>query len=71
MTGAFWPNGQDSLHAALITGVELDDAGNVVAVFMNDTGLGQCGVRVPADKFVPGLNRCPHHPLVTTKGPIW
>jgi len=72
-TPGIWPpQFLPATHAALVTGVELDDQGNVVAVFLNDTGLGECGRRVPADKFLAGMNACRGaHPLVVTKGAIW
>jgi len=72
-TGGIWPfEGASATHAALITGVELDDQGNVVAVFMNDTGLGECGRRVPADKLAAGMNALTgYHPLVVTKAAVW
>lgn len=71
-TAGIWPPEYgDAVHATFITGVELDDQGNVVAVFMNDTGLGDCGRRVPANKLLAGMNACKGaHPLVVTKGAI-
>lgn len=35
-------------HVVLAIGAELDDAGNAVAFYLNDTGTGSCGTRVLA-----------------------
>lgn len=40
-----------SQHEVLVTGVECDDKGNILAYIINDTGLGICGMSVPASKF--------------------
>jgi len=67
-----WPPPNDpGFHATLITGVELDKDGNVTSVFMNDTGLGACGVKVPAQQLAIGMTKYGHQPLVVTKGAIW
>lgn len=66
-----WPPPETGFHAAVITGVELDEHGEVIAVFMNDTGIGECGRRVPADKLLAGMAKHHSQPLVVTKGPIW
>lgn len=70
-----YPN--PSNHAVLVTGVELDKDGNVTAVFINDTGAGECGKRVPASQFGSALRNLPAEKgtggarLLVTKGPVW
>jgi hypothetical protein len=34
-----------------VTGVERDANGNITAFWVNDTGQGICGLRIPADVF--------------------
>lgn len=69
------PPGEVSYHGVLITGVELDKNGNVTAVFINDTGTGECAAKIPADRFLAAMNGWaapgPPGPLVVTKQPIW
>jgi uncharacterized Zn-binding protein involved in type VI secretion len=60
-----------SLHAITVTGVEYDDAGNVVAVIVNDTGTGQCGQRIPAAKFNQATAAHPNSQLNVTNNAIW
>jgi len=38
-------------HEVLVTGVTYDANGKVVGYVINDSGLGECGYPVPADKF--------------------
>jgi uncharacterized Zn-binding protein involved in type VI secretion len=73
-----WPDEKDSgCHAVVVTGVELDKDGNVTAVFINDTGRGDCGRKVPAAEFGAGMRNLPTErdkggaQLLVTKGPIW
>jgi hypothetical protein len=42
-------------HAIRVTGVELDSAGNPVAIFINDTGTGISNQRVPGTTFQNAL----------------
>jgi len=64
-------------HAVVVTGVELDEDGNVTAVFINDTGAGECGKKVPAAAFGSAMRNLPSHKsaggtsLLVTKGAIW
>ncbi|MBK8256476.1 MAG: PAAR domain-containing protein [Polyangiaceae bacterium] len=64
-------------HAVVVIGVEVDDKGQVTAVYINDTGAGECGKKVPAAVFASALQNLPSHkdvggaPLIVTKGPIW
>lgn len=64
-------------HAVVVTGVEVDEDGNVTAVFINDTGAGECGKRVSAANFGAALRKLPGEKatggaqLLVTKGPIW
>lgn len=70
----YWPPGSSNgaaNHAIVVTGVELDKDGHVVAVFINDTGLGQCGLKVPADKLTAAMNGLAGAQLVVTKEAIW
>ena len=47
----YWTNGQSGMHEVLVTGVERDADGNITAVFVNDSGLGSCGMRIPIGNF--------------------
>jgi uncharacterized Zn-binding protein involved in type VI secretion len=64
-------------HAVVVTGVELDKDGNVTAVFINDTGAGECGKKLPASQFAAAMRDLPSHKevggssLLVTKGAIW
>lgn len=55
-------------HAILVTGVEMDEHGNILAFFINDTGAGTCTQRVPAALFSSSLQGVPS---IVTSGPIW
>ena len=70
---ALWgpPTPPGSLHAVTVTGVEYDDAGNRVAVVINDTGTGQCGQRVPANQFDQATAAHPNSQLNVTNNAIW
>ncbi len=70
-TKDYWPDGGGGYHAVLVTGIELDKDGNVTAVFINDTGLGQCGMKVSAASFAASIKDGGNQPLVVTKGAIW
>ena len=67
----------DGRHAVVVTGVELDAEGKVSAVFINDTGAGECGKKVPASVFAAAMQNLPTEKatggasLLVTKGPIW
>lgn len=70
--GPLWfPGVQAGNHAIVVTGVELDDDGNVTAVFVNDSGANsdQCGQRVPVDRFRNAMT-ANARPLLVTKGPL-
>ena len=54
-----------------VTGIEYDDAGNRVAVMINDTGSGQCGQRVPAHQFDEAAAAHTHSQLNVTTNPIF
>jgi hypothetical protein len=61
-------------HAVLATAMEVDDDGILTAVFVNDTGIGQCRMKVPAAKMaaaMKGVQNGTYAPLVVTKDPIW
>ncbi|MFO0592175.1 MAG: PAAR domain-containing protein [Polyangiaceae bacterium] len=68
---------EEGNHAIAVIGVELDAQGNVTAVFVNDTGAGECGKKVPADVFAAAMRNLPSERskggarLLVTKGPIW
>ena len=55
-------------HEVLITGVEYDENGKVKAYIINDTGLGQCGLRVSADDF--SYAQQPRAGITVTKAPL-
>lgn len=68
----YWPEGTgvqpDWNHEILITGIEYDESGKVKAYIVNDTGLGQCGLRVSATDFA--LAQPPRYGITVTKDPI-
>ena len=64
------PTPPGALHAVAVTGIEYDDAGNRVAVMINDTGSGQCGQRVPARQFDEAVAAHTHSQLNVTTNPI-
>ena len=70
---ALWgpPTPAGSLHAVVVTGVEYDDAGNRVAVIVNDTGTGQCGQRVPVGQFDNATAAHPNSQLNVTNAALW
>jgi uncharacterized Zn-binding protein involved in type VI secretion len=70
-TKDYWPGGRGGYHAVLVSAVELDGNGNVVGVFINDTGLGECGMWVPAMSFAASIKSGGGQPLVVTKERIW
>ena len=50
----YWPPGsvdRDAEHEVLVIGVRYDDKGKIDAYIINDTGIGQCGMIVPAAAF--------------------
>lgn len=55
MTPQLYPKAGN--HAVLVTGVELDKDGNVTAVFINDTGAGECCKKVPGAVFASALRK--------------
>jgi hypothetical protein len=59
-------------HAVTVTGVEYDDNGNRTAVYINDTGTGQCGQRVPIGDFESAAKSLPGGSKLTiTNKAIW
>ncbi|MGE0787829.1 MAG: PAAR domain-containing protein [Sandaracinaceae bacterium] len=66
-------------HAVNVTGIEYDDGGNITAYYINDSGAGQCGQRVPANVFQNAVNGWeqtmtggnPTYGPVVTTNPIW
>jgi uncharacterized Zn-binding protein involved in type VI secretion len=60
-----------SLHAVTVTGVEYDDAGNVVNVIINDTGTGNCGQVVPAATWNSAVGAHPSPALNVTANSIY
>jgi uncharacterized Zn-binding protein involved in type VI secretion len=65
------PTAPGSLHAVTVTGIEYDDAGNRVAVIINDTGTGQCGQRIPPERFDQATAAHPNSQLNITADPLW
>jgi uncharacterized Zn-binding protein involved in type VI secretion len=53
-----WPDTlpAGSWHAVAVTGVEYDADGNPTTVYINDTGMGQCGKPIPYSKFKSALD---------------
>lgn len=60
-----------SLHAITVTGVEYDDAGNVVNVIINDTGTGNCGQVVPVATWNAAVGAHPSPALNVTNNSIF
>jgi uncharacterized Zn-binding protein involved in type VI secretion len=60
-----------SLHAVTVTGIEYDDNGNPTAVYINDTGTGRCGQRVPIATFNQATGAHPNSRLNVTTNPIF
>jgi hypothetical protein len=43
-------------HAITVTGIEYNDNGDVTHVIINDTGVGECGQRVPVNDWNEAVN---------------
>lgn len=56
-------------HAIVPTGLEYDKNGRLKNVIVNDTGQGQCGQKIPADRFESSLR--PGRNVNVTDDPIW
>jgi uncharacterized Zn-binding protein involved in type VI secretion len=56
-------------HEVAVTGIEYDANGRPVAYIINDTGLGQCGMRVPAATFEAAL--IPGSPTTVSDKPVY
>lgn len=65
------PTAPGALHAVVVTGIQYDDAGNRVAVIINDTGSGQCGQAIPAAQFDAAAAAHPNSQLNVTNNPVW
>jgi uncharacterized Zn-binding protein involved in type VI secretion len=65
-----WNSPDPAGHAVRVTGVEVDDHGNVTAVIINDTGNGQPNFRVPAETFQRGLDGWGGGRMATTDDPV-
>ncbi|HVP00891.1 MAG TPA: PAAR domain-containing protein [Bryobacteraceae bacterium] len=65
------PTPPGSFHALNVVGVEYDDNGNRTAVYVNDTGTGQCGQRVPANTFDQAVAARGGSMLNVTNNPVW
>jgi hypothetical protein len=65
-----WPTNTppQTLHAITVTGVEYDANGNPIKVVVNDTGTGNCGLKMPYATFQRALSGRDH---VVTTNPIW
>ncbi len=64
-----WGTNQRGSHAVLVAGMDFSDDGRMVAVLVNDTGAGECAVRLPPDVFERSLR--PGADTVVTDQPIW
>ena len=56
-------------HVVVVIGVVGDKDGNIKEVIVNDSGMGDCGKRYPADQFEKALR--PGAKLNVTDDPIW
>jgi len=67
------PTPAGSWHAINVVGVEYDDHGNRTAVYINDTGSGECGRRVPVATFDSAVDAYPWSDggSVVTTNPVW
>lgn len=57
-------------HAIRVTGVELDSAGKPAAVFINDTGTGIAGQRVPEVTFRSAMKGFGGGRMTTSDNPV-
>jgi uncharacterized Zn-binding protein involved in type VI secretion len=65
-----WDNPKvDGAHAVVVTGVKYDEHGKVAAYRINDTGSGECGVLVPAERFEASLR--PQRKMNVTRERVW
>ncbi len=69
----YWPGAtaknEEWNHEIAVTGVEYDANGHPVAYIINDSALGQCGMRVPAAAFERAL--IPGAPTTVSDKPVW
>jgi uncharacterized Zn-binding protein involved in type VI secretion len=56
-------------HEVAVTAVERDADGNVTAVFINDTGLGKCGLRLSKAQFDKNMPQ--GSTMLVSKEPQW
>ena len=66
--GKLWGTSQEGSHAILTTGARYNAQGEVVSVFVNDTGTGECAQELDADTYEKSL--IPDKANVTGKS-IW
>lgn len=69
--GVLWndPRYAGSGHAIVTTGMKYDKDGKLESVFVNDTGLGQSQMEIPAQQFINSLR--PNRDINVTDKPIW
>jgi uncharacterized Zn-binding protein involved in type VI secretion len=69
----YWPSWtgakEDWKHEVLVTGVEYDKHGQAKAYIINDSGLGKCGLSIPADTFDQA--RIAGASLVVSQDRVW
>jgi uncharacterized Zn-binding protein involved in type VI secretion len=65
------PTPPGSFHALNVVGVQYDDAGNRTAVYVNDTGTGQCGQKVSPATFDAAVAARGGSMLNVTTNPVW
>ena len=60
-------------HTVMVTNGDFDKNGNLTDVYINDTGTGEQGKKVPIDDFMKANKPSPGHDgrMVVTKDPIW
>ncbi len=69
--GTLWndPRYAGGGHAIVTTGMKYDADGKLEAVIVNDTGLGQSQMEIPAQQYINSLR--PNRDINVTDNPIW
>ncbi len=60
---------EDWWHEVAVTGIEYDDKGQIAAIYINDTGLGTCGDRIPIEQMKK--NMPPGQVMTVSKEKQW
>lgn len=69
--GTLWndPRYAGGGHAIVTTGMKYDKDGKLESVIVNDTGLGQAQMEIPAQQYIDSLR--PNRQINVTDNPIW